>query len=35
MVSLQITFAALALASSVALTLRVLRRGEQQVLEEQ
>ena len=33
-VSLQITFATLALASSVALALRVLRRGEQQVLEE-
>jgi hypothetical protein len=32
-VSLQITFATLALASSVALALRVLRRGEQQVLE--
>ena len=33
-VSLQITFATLALASSVALALRVLRRGEQQVLED-
>jgi hypothetical protein len=31
-VSLQITFGALALVSSVALVLRVLRRGEQQVL---
>ena len=33
-VSLQITFGALALVSSLALALRVLRRGEQQVLDE-
>ena len=33
-VSLHITFGTLALASSVALALRVLRRGEQQVLED-